>query len=452
MYKYYCKNVKSLENAIETLQRDLRKYISQELHENEYLYTKLLSYLIVAWCEARLLKLLNEPEQQFSHKTKKYILKKPFSIDEIEQLYNCNSLKDRIVLALRISISKANNIKSLNNVEEQLTFTQRARFLELIEIIENFLVPSIEIRNRIAHGQWNYAFTNDLKNLSPDITKKLRMENIVSLQLNHKIFKALFQIIHDLSISTDTFERDFDKNYKIIEQNKINLHKRDYNEYKIKEITKYRKGILERNIEAKHTKEKVSDEINIELLVEGETDKTIIHNAWNKLFPNKIMPFKIRPSFGRAILQVTLRSEETLQNNYNTKFIGLFDFDEAYNDWFGLKEFESKIENEQDGLTKKHPKYNAYALLLPVPENRKNIANKKYGSQSCLSIELMFSDEILQKKNNLEIIEKVGGGIVPRFKGDKGRFAGQTQDFSKDDFINFVKLFEVINNICNDLI
>jgi len=104
-------------------------------------------------------------------------------------------------------------------------------------------VESNQSRNRIAHGQWQFAFNNDLLGINKDLTAKLRKENIVKLQLRLKMFINLAQIIHDLAVSKTTFTRDFDRNYRIVEEQKQNFHNRNYEDYRKKMIMKRRRGL-----------------------------------------------------------------------------------------------------------------------------------------------------------------------------------------------------------------
>lgn len=242
MYKKWCENVRTLEDAIVHVQRDLRLAISQQNDSKVYSYTKLLSYQIVCWCEARIMKLIHEPE--VVKNTNSGLLNKPksFTSPEINDIISAPTLKDKWLKAIQIAISKAYNVQLDTSFPNNLTFTPRVRYLEIEELISNELLPSIEIRNRIAHGQWKHAFTNDLRSTSQPHTTTLRTENIVELQLNYSMFKALAQLIHDLASSKPTFERDFDKNYRVIEQNKNNLHNRDYQSYSQKLIDKYERG------------------------------------------------------------------------------------------------------------------------------------------------------------------------------------------------------------------
>ncbi|MGN7809472.1 hypothetical protein [Flavobacterium sp. 22076] len=247
MYKKWCENVSTLESAIEQIQRDLRFAISKKENTNIYSYTKLLSYLTVCWCEARIMKLIYEPEYTYTNKSGSFTKQKSFSQTEIEDIYTSSTLKDKWLKALQIAISKHHNVPFNINFPASLPFTSRVRYLEIEDLINNQLLSSIELRNRIAHGQWKQAFTNDLKNFSQTHTTALRTENIVTLQLNYNIFKILAQLVHDIASSPSTFNRDFDKNYQVLEQNKLNLHNRNYTDYCDKLVAKYTRGQQRRN-------------------------------------------------------------------------------------------------------------------------------------------------------------------------------------------------------------
>lgn len=231
MYRQHCENLKELEGAIGLVELDLRRYISTEQEQNVYRYTKLLSYLITCWTEVRILKLTYEQNA--------------FSQNEIDFIISC-TLENKWISALEIAISKAYGINRNGDISQQLGFTPRKYYEEIKNLIQIDLVPSIEIRNRIAHGQWKFAFTSDLRSLSQNHTQQIRTENIVALQLKKNLLTGLSQLIHDLAVSPTTFERDFDRNYKYIEQNKRNLHRRNYQNYKTKMVEKYQRGLTKR--------------------------------------------------------------------------------------------------------------------------------------------------------------------------------------------------------------
>ncbi|TBV26518.1 hypothetical protein DMZ43_05470 [Meridianimaribacter sp. CL38] len=232
MYSKHCENLREIEGAIKLVESDLRRYISMEQESKVYKYTKILSYLVTCWSEVRILKLTYEDNA--------------FSQSEIGIIINSGTLADKWKNALKIAVCKAYNLNPTVDFVSLLPFTPKSRYLEIHHLIESDLLPSIEIRNRIAHGQWKYAFTNDLRNTNTQLTGHLRQENIVKLQLKRKLLTGLSFLIHDLIISEATFDRDFDKNYRLIEENKRNLHKRDYASYKLKMVEKYQRGKLKR--------------------------------------------------------------------------------------------------------------------------------------------------------------------------------------------------------------
>ena len=235
MYKQICENLREIQAGIKLVQLDLRQYIAAGKTKNEYIHTKLLSYLITCWVEVRILKLAYEPPA--------------FTQDETIEIISSSTLENMWITALNIAICKASKISKIQDVDtiaHNIAFTARTRYKELIKLIKDDLLESIQVRNRIVHGQWLYAFTDDLMKVSSDITGRLRRENIVILQLRYALFKSLAQIIHDLAVSRPTYERDFDSNYRKIEVQRKNLHHRDVCIYRRKQIEKYQRGLKKR--------------------------------------------------------------------------------------------------------------------------------------------------------------------------------------------------------------
>ena len=229
-YFYHCENLKMIDKAIQTLQRTLRQYIAIDDEKNVYIYTKILSHLINSWVDVRILKLIYEFNA--------------FNESEINSLISCKILKDKWLLALDFAFIKAYKISNIKNIDNPtVPYTARIMRKSLVDIISDDLLESTQVRNRIAHGQWKYAFNNELTKINENIMRILKEENIIKLQLKLKMFKSLSQIIHDLAVSKPTFERDFDNNYRIIEEQKRNFHNRRYDDYKYKMIQKKQKGL-----------------------------------------------------------------------------------------------------------------------------------------------------------------------------------------------------------------
>jgi len=194
------------------------------------------------------------------------------------------------------------------------------------------------------------------------------------------------------------------------------------------------------------------------LFTEGITDEIIIETAWKKLYPGVEMPFEVQNAFDRIFLR-NLFSRDELKTNYPTKpMFALFDFDEAYDDWNGLKKQSDEETDPFKGLTKKltHPCH--YAMLLPVPnveilkKQALNGQNQPWGRgvDSHISIELLFYDESWADNNNWFCSKSIScGGELIEFSGEKTAFANSiVQNFEKEKFELFRPIFEFISGIC----
>ena len=140
------------------------------------------------------------------------------------QIIGQRSLNDKWKNSLEIAYRKSFQKPSGTQIND-------TRYSMLLDIIDNQLLPSAQIRNRLAHGQWKFAFTNNLQNINNKLTNKIRDDNILKIQLRYKIFKNLSQLIHDLVISTPTFNRDFNDNFRKIEEKKHQMSNRKYEVY-----------------------------------------------------------------------------------------------------------------------------------------------------------------------------------------------------------------------------
>lgn len=192
------------------------------------------------------------------------------------------------------------------------------------------------------------------------------------------------------------------------------------------------------------------------LFTEGVTDEIILTIAWEKLNPGRGCPFGIQNAFDRTFLRNLFSRDELKLNFPSRKMFALFDFDDAYNDWKGLKGLDL-IVDPFAGLAKKLKYEYHYALLLPVPKNsdiKKQVIdeeNKAWGRNggSHLSIELLFYKEDLLEKWFTKRPFIAGSEII-EFVGDKAEFAKtMVPTFSVENFEIFRSLFDFIESKCN---
>lgn len=285
------------------------------------------------------------------------------------------------------------------------------------------------------HPEWQYQFINQVKDISP-----------IALRKNHMLVTT-----HSASTIASLEQKDI--NIIFSEHDKVKVCKKNKNEV-IRDLSA---GLIsfsetEARLALNHFLKTSSGNV---LFTEGVTDEIILSIAWDKLNPDRGCPFGIQNAFDRNFLRVLFSRDELKFNFPGRKMFALFDFDDAYNDWKGLKGQEL-IVDPYSGLAKKLNYEFHYALLLPVPKDtgiKDQVVdenNKAWGASggSHLSIELLF-----YKENSLEQwFSKrpfAAGSAIVEFVGDKVEFAKKiVPTLSVESFEIFRPLFEFIENKC----
>lgn len=204
-------------------------------------------------------------------------------------------------------------------------------------------------------------------------------------------------------------------------------------------------------LDLKRILEDLKDNTKPVLFVEGISDKMILESAWKKLRRGKRMPFKIQDAFDCYFIANTFQREEVFKNYPDTIFIGLLDFDSAYECWEKIKDKRDKAwqfaqSDPSNGLWLSHKRMKGHVFLLPVPSFRKAYASESFGKNSKLSIELLFNDSIVKDY----VLEKdmPGGGKLYEISDDKKvKFADSTAKLLKADFKYFEPIFQRIETI-----
>ncbi len=183
------------------------------------------------------------------------------------------------------------------------------------------------------------------------------------------------------------------------------------------------------------------------VFTEGPSDKRILKVAWEKLYPEKEMPFVLQSAFDAYFLKNTFARGEIFKNDPTKKFVGILDFDEAVKPWKELRDLGSYEEVAGVEKVLRHKGGNGWVMLLPVPDFRRGYADISY-PRSYLSIELLFPDSVIG--SYCEDIESAGGVSFKKFKdAKKMKFAEEVKDLEVDDFTEFKQLFELIESCLN---
>lgn len=244
--------------------------------------------------------------------------------------------------------------------------------------------------------------------------------------------------------------------------------------YILKEQYEQYKAVVQRNEEMQEKIENLETEILLAqkpmLFTEGKTDAQILKVAWEKLYDYDC-PFEIKSC---NLMEeddegnVSLAGADMLKKvlctaRYDSEkvIIGMFDNDAA-----GIKAFklDNNYEFYQEKNWKEHKNKKGFAFLIPTNEETRKIAEGQN-----LSIEFLFSREILSKKVNGKGLVLKPQCAVTLIKGVQMQKQQASDEYwymsdidndtktdfaytvvptlEKDDFINFKTVFGMIVEI-----
>lgn len=231
LFNAHQKNLRAIEKAIKHVELAIKNHIRLEQSSQVKSFTRVLSLLVSMWADVNLQKIVHSPNA--------------FSQVEIDYILDKSKLTDKWLTTLDIGFQHAYNLKEVT--EEKLKHTPRSRYISLRKLINEELASSLEERNRLAHGQWERAFTSDLKDFSSDLTKRIINDNVLEIRYRHTLLKILAKIVLDLAVSPSTFERDFDDNYYKLERKRDKNNLLDYKTYNQTLKNKARRGNIKRS-------------------------------------------------------------------------------------------------------------------------------------------------------------------------------------------------------------
>lgn len=185
------------------------------------------------------------------------------------------------------------------------------------------------------------------------------------------------------------------------------------------------------------------------VFAEGISDEIIIETAWSKLYANRKRPFEILGTFGCSFLGALLREESIYGDHPGRKFFGIFDFDDAYNNW-NSKHTDFVEQDITKGLVRKKQNQPGYFMLIPVPAGLSvrnqvvnPVTNQHYKAASLLPIELLFHD--VPSLANWFCDDASRPGNFRTFRGSKTEFAANVVPTLAGEHFNcFRPLFEYI--------
>ncbi len=228
-YKAHVLNLRELNDAHKHFKRQLNNAVASKNTVAEKAFLKVYLMLIGAWAEVRLLKVLFEPNG--------------FIDSDISQIMDKRSLLDKWKEAVYLGFCKRYGVVG-ELTEAKIGFDALAKHDKIQSLLDGDLKPLIEIRNNLAHGQWARTFNTELTEISPERMQQLNTENPLSCKGKKQIIDCIANIINDLVVGGDAFERDFNKHSKLLFITSERLQKQDYVKWKDLQISKKKKRLL----------------------------------------------------------------------------------------------------------------------------------------------------------------------------------------------------------------
>ncbi|MGB8700334.1 MAG: AAA family ATPase, partial [Thermosynechococcaceae cyanobacterium] len=189
------------------------------------------------------------------------------------------------------------------------------------------------------------------------------------------------------------------------------------------------------------------------LFVEGPSDVSILNTAYTKLYPGQDIPILVQDAFDRGFLKNLFKRDEVFRTYTDKQFFALFDFDDAYEDW-RLLGGECKITDIKLGLCRKLANKNAYAFLLPIPENQlmTQVWDETNPVEKVRSKPHFGIEHIFWEVPGLEdwFHEEQNTGVI-KFKGDKHKvkFAEEVVPTLKTSYFEVLRpMFDFILSKC----
>lgn len=227
LYKVHVQNLRSVRAGLDQVERALRAALSRQDFASSTTLLRLLLLLIGSWAECRLKKLLYEPNG-FNDQQRTIISGEQSQID---------SWRKAVEIGFRSRYARPNA-----TLPAALPATPRLRYTALLDAINSDLKPIIEMRNALAHGQWERPLNSIGTEIANHMIAALKAENALSAHFKLTILEALAGTLHDLVAGNAAFERDFDHHFVVLENARRNLARRSYSDWQAAMIKKCQSG------------------------------------------------------------------------------------------------------------------------------------------------------------------------------------------------------------------
>lgn len=222
---YHNENIKLLKIGFDNIRDQIKSLYKSKNKDGDFIYSlsdteqekikirkiekalsRVLSGIQVSWAEESIKRLLYE-KALFTDRQREYLLERP-ALDQ--RWYSTLKIVFSIAYDLVPSSDETCDTVTIERERRNLGDELVDHYLELKDIITYNLVPNFSIRNKVQHGEWEYAFKPKYSAVfSQDITDKINKENIVTTTSRYTLVNAIYQMIVDLGrFNSNSFALD----------------------------------------------------------------------------------------------------------------------------------------------------------------------------------------------------------------------------------------------------
>lgn len=265
-FQYHNSNIRQLEIGFDYIRNSIKELYKRKNKNGFFIYKfsdtdnqkielrkiekslyRILCGIQVSWAEESFKRLLYEKDL-FTENQIKFLIESP----ALEQkwyralelvfciAYDLVPVGDEICQTVKINSQKSNLGNELVN-----------QYKELRSLITTQLAPNFSIRNKVQHGEWEYAFNPKFSaEFSQEITDKLNNENIITTTSRFRLVNTLYQMIVDMgrfksnSFALDSMQTPFEYFY----QHNINKIKFEINKIENSNLDEFIYDIVDKEI------------------------------------------------------------------------------------------------------------------------------------------------------------------------------------------------------------
>lgn len=226
IYAFHVANLREVNRGLAHIGRELRRALSDGDRPGSSALTKTYALTLAVKVECRLQKLVYEPN--VSAAERETVLAPPQHVE-----------RWHAAVELGLRNHWANRPGDLSQLS--LGHDIHARYQTLTAAIEDDLRPIIELRNKLAHGQWVFPLTES-NEVAVEQKRTLEREQALSLGLKSRILDDLADVIHDLVVSRHAFESSFERQFRDLTLLRGELAERRFKNFEAKLRSKRRRG------------------------------------------------------------------------------------------------------------------------------------------------------------------------------------------------------------------